>query len=242
VTSQALHLIPHRLHRRELARRQRRRRLASDLNVISVAGTIGAAVRDHAGGRLGRVDDFVVRWTADDPHPPLYGVIVKVRNTRGFVAASAVTDLDPDGLTFAGALAKPPGPEHTGLVRLRDVLDRQIVDVEGVDVVRVSDLALARVAGGIRLIGADVSARTLLRRLGPRRLRRTVAIGRVYDFAAIAAVSLADAGSASSTLRLTVGVSQLRDLKPAELNQLLGGLPVVESDRLERQVTVRSRS
>ena len=240
MTSHALHLIPKRLQRGGLARRRRRRPLAPDLDLISVAGTIGAGVRDHSGMRLGRIDDFVVRWTAGDPHPPLDGVLVKVREARRYVPASSVTELDRDGLTFVGALAQPPGPEQTGLVPLRRVLDRQIVDVEGVNVVRVSDLALARVADGIRLVGADVSARTLVRRLGPRRLRRTVAVDRTYDFAAVAAVSLAGAGAAGPTLRLTVAVAQLRDLRPAELDQLLAGLPVSESDRLEQQVTEQS--
>ena len=52
-----------------------------------------------------------------------------------------------------------------------DVVDHQLVDVDGVRVVRASDLYLARVAGVYRLVGVDVGFQTLLRRLGPTRWR-----------------------------------------------------------------------
>ena len=67
----------------------------------------------------------------------------------------------------------------------KDVLDHQLVDVDGVQVIRAADLYLAEVLGRIRLVGADVSTSTLLRRLGPRRWRPQPTPGRVIDWAAI---------------------------------------------------------
>lgn len=47
----------------------------------------------------------------------------------------------------------------------RDLLDKQIVDTQGVKVVRVNDLKLAEGRSALRLLGADVGLRGLLRRL-----------------------------------------------------------------------------
>src|SRR2546429_7631880 len=48
----------------------------------------------------------------------------------------------------------------------RDLLDKQIVDTHGAKVVRVNDLQLSEVDGQLRLVGADVGLRGLLRRVG----------------------------------------------------------------------------
>ena len=49
----------------------------------------------------------------------------------------------------------------------RDLLDHQLVDVDGVQVIRAADLYLAWVGDDLRLVGVDVSVQSLLRRLGP---------------------------------------------------------------------------
>jgi hypothetical protein len=70
-----------------------------------------------------------------------------------------------------------------------DLLDRQIVHAEGIKTVRVSDLVLACMIDEILLVGADASIRTLLRRAGTGLMRRRVATRRVYDWAALDAIS-----------------------------------------------------
>ncbi len=60
----------------------------------------------------------------------------------------------------------PPG-SYAGDLRLaRDLLDKQIVDTQGFRVVKVNDLKLAQIHDAARLVGADISLRALLRRLG----------------------------------------------------------------------------
>src|SRR6266581_6557208 len=57
-------------------------------------------------------------------------------------------------------------PHPDELLLKRDLLDKQIVDTQGFRVVKVNDLKLAQIKGTARLIGADISASGLLRRLG----------------------------------------------------------------------------
>jgi hypothetical protein len=60
----------------------------------------------------------------------------------------------------------PPGAVRLG----RDVLDERIVDTRDATVVRVNDLHLEESGRELRLVGADVGSRGLLRRIGIERL------------------------------------------------------------------------
>ncbi|OGC05053.1 hypothetical protein A2276_03805 [candidate division WOR-1 bacterium RIFOXYA12_FULL_43_27] len=52
------------------------------------------------------------------------------------------------------------------LLLMRDVVDQQVVDLDGARVIRVNDLKLAKVGQDIRLIAADVGLAGMVRRLG----------------------------------------------------------------------------
>jgi magnesium transporter len=237
MTSFALRPVPRRARRGPLERR-RPHRVDADAELLSVAGAVGSPVYDGSGARVGTLDDVVVRWDPTEPHPPFAGAIVRARRRRSFVPHAAIADLRRDELRLEGLLEHRPPERQPWLVALaHDVLDRQIVDVDGADVVRVSDLVLGRVPEGLRLLGADVSARTLLRRLGPASLRRRVARERVYDWASVAAFSARGAGEAGSVLHLTNAVARLRERGPAEIDALLADLPAHERAQLAEHAT-----
>jgi CBS domain-containing protein/sporulation protein YlmC with PRC-barrel domain len=66
-----------------------------------------------------------------------------------------------------------PGERQPSELSLRDVvLDRQIVDTEGLKVVRVNDVLMARFDGTISVIGVDTGLKGLVRRLGLMRWLR----------------------------------------------------------------------
>jgi hypothetical protein len=190
-----------------------------------------------SGRRIGRLNDLVVEWGDGAPHPALHGAIVRVSRGTAFVPVGAITDLKADRLETAGPLVQVPAERSPGLVALaHDVLDRQVVDADGVDVDRISDLVVARLPDGFRLVGADVSARTLLRRLGPPSLRRRVAADRIYDWASVAAFSVRQPGKAGSVLQLTDAAERLRQLGPSDLHLLLEELPPHERAKLDERV------
>ncbi|HEX9020140.1 MAG TPA: CBS domain-containing protein, partial [Nitrospirota bacterium] len=64
-----------------------------------------------------------------------------------------------DGLT-------PASPLSNDILLCRDLLDKQIVDINGAKLVRVNDLELGDVRGRLCLVAADIGLRGLLRRLG----------------------------------------------------------------------------
>jgi sporulation protein YlmC with PRC-barrel domain len=188
----------------------RQKRVAADTELLSVAGAVGSPVLDGSGRRVGSIDDLLVHWEPPEPHPPLVGALVRARHGRTFVPVHEFAALRPDRLELIGSLEARTVERQPWLVGLaHDVLDRQIVDVDGTDVARVSDLVLGRCRDEIRLVGADVSARTLVRRLGPASLRRAVARERLYDWATVGAFPERGAGDAASVLRLTEPAARL---------------------------------
>ena len=241
MASHALRPTLTRIKRRRLSHK-RRRSVDIDGELLSVAGVVGSPVYDPTGRRVGSLDDLVVRWDSGESHPPLWGAVVRSRFKRALVPASAIAILASDHVRLTEDSERRPVERQAGLVALaHDVLDRQIVDVGGADIDRVSDLVLGRLPDGIRLVGADVSARTLLRRIGPAALRRRVAPERVYDWASVAAFSARGAGDAAAVLRLTAAAAQLSALRTDELELLLGDLPPREHEQVSAHLAAEAK-
>jgi CBS domain-containing protein len=218
------------------ARRERRseRLLASRAvrnALISVAGLIGRTVRIAGGADVGRLVDCVVRWDGQD-YPPLTGLVVRVGRRLAFVPVGQVVSIERTSVTLGSARFDLRDFERReGEVLLAgDVLDHQLVDVDGVRIVRASDLYLARVGGGWRLVGVDVSLHSLVRRLGPTRWRVRPTPERVIDWAAIQPV-----GVEAGPLRLREPNESLSRLRPSDLADLLE-----ELGRPERQELLES--
>ena len=211
-------------------RRRTRRILASEGvfdSIVSLAGLLGRPVRNQRGQEIGRLEDVVARWADGQVYPPVSGLIIKVGRREAFVPASSI-----DRIGHAEVLLRSSRLDLRDVVRrpnevllAKDVLDHQLVDVEGVQVIRAADLYLAEAIGRIRLVGADVSNVTLLRRLGPRRWRPRPTPDRVIDWAAIQtfAESTGEA-QAATQVRLKTTNEGLQRLRPAELADLLEDL------------------
>jgi len=222
---------------RRRARRRRPRPLDVDAELVSVAGALGADVFDPSGTRVASLHDLVVHWSGAERHPPLAGVVVRLGRSRRFVTAGDILELRPGSVLLRVPFVGAPVERGHCLVALaHDVLDRQIVDVDGTRVVRVSDLVLAETAGAMRLVGVDVSARTLLRRVWPRSLRYRVSRERVFDWASVAAFSQPGGGTPGGDLRLTQAADHLRERGPADLEALLEDLPLPHRAQLSDEV------
>src|SRR5580700_5737795 len=226
--------LPHRRDTPDRPAHQRRRRtrriLASEGvfdSIVSLAGIIGRPVTNQTGQEIGRLDDVVARWADGQTYPPVSGLVIRVGRRLAFVPASAIDRIGHAEVILRSArLDLRDVIRRSGEVLLaKDVLDHQLVDVEGVQVIRAADLYLAEVIGRIRLVGADVSNATLLRRLGPRRWRPRPTPDRVIDWAAIQtfAESTGEA-QAATQVRLKTTNEGLHRLRPGELADLLEDL------------------
>src|SRR6478609_4275903 len=209
--------------------------------LVSVAALVGRPVIDRRAGEVGRVLDLVVRWHGE-PYPPVTGIVMRVGHRRVFVPRDHIAEIEQDRVTLQSVrLDLRDFERREGEVVLNgDVVDHQLVDVDGVRVIRAADLYLARVGDTYSLVGVDVGFQTLLRRLGPPRWRRRPTPDRVIDWAAIQPFGTGGSGGAGvgppGQMRLHTPNQALRRLRPAELADLLEELGRDERQELLAQL------
>ncbi len=217
-------------------RRQRQQRLLATRslrdNLISLAGIVHEPVLNQSGEDIGTLVDVVARWDGEESYPPVTGLVVKVGRREAFVAIEEVVDVRHDRVQLRSArldlreFARRPGEVMLG----KDVVDHQLVDIDGVQVIRAADLYLAWMPAPsttgpdgpervLRLVGADVSMQTLLRRLGPKRWRGRPTPERVIDWSNIQPF----AGEVRQ-VKLRSSNDGLQRLRPGELADLLEDL------------------
>ncbi|MBI3964328.1 MAG: magnesium transporter, partial [Chloroflexi bacterium] len=205
-----------------------------------LSNLIGQPVVDVAGDRLGTLSDFVV--TLGDVFPRVSGLAVTTTRGRSLtstgevvvLAASQLERLDgrPVGLKALSSALERYEPVHGDVWLTRDVLDKQIVDPQGRRVVKVNDVQLTQIEGVTRLVGVDISGRAFLRRLGAERTADF--LGNLLPFRlperliAWSYVETIDSDAQLPQLRLTVAHTQLAELHPADLADLLEQMPVAE--------------
>jgi magnesium transporter len=125
-------------------------------------------VLDQTGEEIGRLKDIIVG--VGDPFPAVTHLVVSGKTTRLFPWDS-VNLFNRRVITVNTALHNP-GPESVSsndILICRDLLDKQIVDINGAKLVRVNDLELGDVKGRLCLVAAEIGLRGLLRRLGVER-------------------------------------------------------------------------
>ena len=214
-----------------------RRAVAGEL--ISLAQLLRRPVVDPTEARVGRVSDIVVRWEAGVKHPRVIGVLMSVGRGFTFVAARDAT-LEQWGVRLRSKqfLVATPERHKDDVVLARDLLDHQLIDIAGVQVVRAADVYLARIPDGWELAGIDVGLRSLVRRLLPQRRHSCPPPNRAIDWADLHAFvprsfdptspgirdPAAGAGTIGSSVQLASTAGELHKLRARQVASLLDSL------------------
>jgi magnesium transporter len=157
-----------------------------------------------------------------------------------FAPIDTVTDVDRNGtVALTMAPKEPAPPDNEELYLVADLLDKQIVDVDGRKVVRINDIELANAGGHLRVVAADVGVAGLLRRLGLKSFGKRFAPGiyRRVPRSMIAWDSVAPIRTANpSEVSLSVKESKLARLHPSELAEIISDLSAREAAAVVRQL------
>jgi magnesium transporter len=191
---------------------------------------LGRPTLDAEGARIGVLRDLLV--SGDSPYPPVTVAVVGDRHHLHAIPWSDVASVTPRGtaLRSRARLESFPKPSEDLVWLGRDLLDKQIVDTQGVKLVRVNDLALTAIDGELRLAGVDNSVGGLLRRIGLEWLSRPFGRGRarLIDWEQV------DIGPAVDEVRLKVPFQRLRRLRPADIGAIISQMsPGEAADVLE---------
>ncbi len=200
--------------------------------MLYLSQVIGRPVRDQLAEPIGKVADLIV--AIGDRYPPVTGIVVNTNGREIFLHWKTVASLDVGGATLS-TTAIDIGKFHQreNEIRLKlNLLDRQIVDIDGRKVVRVNDLRLDEVEGSLHLVAVDVGPSGLLRRLGIEGPYRTIARGlrrevpeRYIDWEDVDPVERTIA-----SVKLRVPHGGLAELHPADLATIIDQLS--RSDRV----------
>jgi len=182
--------------------------------------------------RVGTIADFVVQHP-EDTFPRIDAVVLKMRGGDKLAPIGDVLEIQSADRSMVLACIPHVACPHEdeALYLVEDLLDKQIVDVDGRKVVRINDLELARTAGALRVVAADIGAGGLLRRLSsggifagllakvPRTLIAWDNVAPLHDLS-------------PREIKLSVSDNRLARLHPSDLAEIISDLSAQDAARV----------
>src|SRR6187402_3477174 len=186
--------------------------------MLYVSQVIGQPIYDARNDKIASIKDVLVRYGIDD-YPPVIGVIARFRRRTFFIPRRNIGEFNEHGVRMSSdKLDLTPFVRREGEVLLaKDVLDNQLIDVDGKRVVRVNDVQLIDVGDFWRVTGADVSLQGFVRRLMPKGFYGSQRPVEVLDWADVGYLAT---DTATVTVQLKSSKDKLSRLHPVEIAQL----------------------
>jgi MgtE intracellular N domain/CBS domain len=205
--------------------------------ILHLSAVVGSPLRDSDGERLGKVRDVIVRLGGVG-YPQITGFLVTVAGRTSFLGAERVSEIGSRGVMLVKAKLDlrrfERRPEEVLLKD--DVLDHQLINVEGARLVRANEIELALVAGSWRVVGVDTGARGGVRRLLPKALGARIAPGEFLDWAGVEPFV-----GHVPTVRLRVPHPKLAKLHPAQIADLVEAASRNEGEEIIQAVGAGDR-
>ncbi len=195
--------------------------------MLYLSQMIGKPVVDATGEKLGTISDLAI--STGEVFPRITSLAFQGPGKVPFMISwrKYVDQFTEDGITL-GVEAHDIRfsylqPDEVLLAR--DLLNRQIVDTQGMKVVRVNDLKLSQSGSQLRLLGAEVGARGILRGLHPWLEKAAVAVAKLFgkriDEQLIAWNYMDLLDRDLSEVQLSVTHRRLDELHPADVADIL---------------------
>ncbi|HTK94382.1 MAG TPA: CBS domain-containing protein [Terriglobales bacterium] len=203
--------------------------------MISLTELLGAAVVDPSGSVAGRVREVVLAPQQEGSR--VTNFIIRTRQGERMLGALAVSEVSASGLRISASDFRPVEGTEGLLLLSRDLLDQQVIDVNGRKVVRVNDVDFAELRSNshldLRVSGVDIGMRGALRQLlqgvVPRGALRAL-LSKVpakqipWDF-----VNLIETDPARR-VKLRIAHDRLERLHPADIADILEELAPAERE------------
>ncbi len=198
--------------------------------MLYLSQIVGRPVTDVEGEKIAVIKDVVVRYGEED-YPPFIGIMARFSRRNFFIPRARIAGFNENGARLnADLIDLRPFIRREGEVLLaKDILDKQLIDVDGKRVVRVNDVQIVPVGDDWRVMGADVSFQGFLRRLMPAGL---------YAKRLVEVIDWADVGylatDTMAAVQLKSSKGKLSRLHPVEIAQLAESLsPIHRTEIVE---------
>ena len=192
---------------------------------------LGRTVYDSIGEPVGKVRDVIV-----SPTEPLPAVSALVVNGNTIPWRQIREEVERFTLPVRKNRVSEYHPKEGDIYLKRDVLDRQIVDVQDYKVVRVNDVRFVETPTGVSLLGVDASTRGLFRTLGIEWVARV--LGRIaknpLPEKVIAWQDVETLVAAAGPIKLKIPLQKLSKLHPADIADIIEQMnPMQRTDVIE---------
>ena len=202
-------------------------RTVRDMHMLYLSQMLGKPVVDATGEKIGTISDLAI--STGEVFPRITSLAFQGPGKVPFMISwrKYVDEFDDDGIRLAvqshDIRFSYLQPDEVLLAR--DLLNRQIVDTQGMKVVRVNDLKLSVSGSQLRLLGAEVGTRGILRGLAPWIERAVVAVAKAFnkriDEQIIAWNYMDLLDRDLSEVQLSVTHKRLDELHPADVADIL---------------------
>jgi len=205
----------------------------TSLTTFYLSGIIGKEVFGADGDAIGVIKDLIISTAPsgqNDPNQQLVlGIKLKIKKETGFYSFSTfrvVKAREMISVTCSGLIELDNDVIANGLLLVENMLDKQIVDLNGRKLVRVNDVRLATLPTGTFVVAVDIGIEGLLRRIGiPIPVKRALSLFRIKiptkyilwdDVQAIDFSNL--------NIKLSKSYAKLHTLHPSDLADILEDL------------------
>lgn len=198
----------------------------NSVSTFYLSRVLGNTVISDSNANLGKIRDFVMDVNA--VRPRVIAVRVKSGRENKLLDFSNFS-IEKNGGQYIIKCSTPveiaETPENSMLLA-KHVMDRQLVDIDGRKVVRVNDVRLAELTGGVYVVAVDVGVEGLLRRLGIAKLLKVIMRpfglslpGKLILWDEVAAVEFSHSG-----IKLSKEYSKLMTMHPSDLADIMEDL------------------
>jgi CBS domain-containing protein len=192
-------------------------------------------ILDLKGDNLGTLRDIII--VKGEPLPVMKSLIVLRKKKKKFLVpweTMSIFNKRVMASTLNSDELARYEPSDEGLLAVRDILDKQIVDATGAKVVRVNDIKLEGFEGKAILVAVDVGMRGILRRLGiERQGNEFFKLFRIeLPHNLISWTYIQPLEPKLKTIALTVPRQMVADLHPADIAEIISSVSREEGTSL----------
>ncbi len=202
----------------------------TSLTTFYLSGIIGKEAFGADGDAIGTIKDLLVYTLPSELNDPnqqrVVGVKLKIRKETKFYSFKSfrVTKArEMLNVTCSGLIELTPNEVDNGLLLVENILDKQIVDMNGRKLVRVNDVRLVTLPTGTFALAVDIGIEGLLRRIGiSNPIKALLSLTKIKipaKFILWDDVQAID--HSSSNIRLSKSYAKLHTLHPSDLADIL---------------------
>lgn len=197
---------------------------------VFISDMLKKPVLDPKGEELGKVKDFII--VKGEPLPKINAIIIEIKNNLYELLWKDIGIFNKRIISakiFSEAIMSYETTEEH-LLAVRDILDKQIVDANGVKVVRVNDIRIEGYNSDAILTAVDVGMRGLLRRLGfERGGEKIMKVFRVHLPSNLISWNyIQPLAPKLSAISLTVPRQMVSELHPADIAEIISQVSHIE--------------